>query len=362
MAKKILITGGAGFIGSNFTHFILNKYPDYKVTVLDKLTYAGSLENLQGALENPNFDFVRGDIVDKDFLDNLFKEKDSFDFVVHFAAESHVDRSIANPEIFVHTNIIGTHNLLHVSKKYGVEKYHQVSTDEVYGDLGEGSTNFFTESTPINPGCPYANTKAAADLLVQSYYRTYNFPAVITRCTNNYGPYQFPEKAIPLFMFAAIQGKPITLHGKGSHVRDWLYVIDHCEAIDLVLHNADIGEVYNIGGHNELSTKDLAYMILDFFGKDPETSIVYIPDRAANDMRYAMDPTKISGLGWSPKHTFKHGLKDMIKWYFDHQDWLYKIYNREIGASGKSKQEIENLFSIEDWKDKFNFGIEPGNI
>ncbi len=358
MAKKILITGGAGFIGSNFVHYILKKYPEYKVTVLDKLTYAGSLENLVDVSENTNFEFVRGDLVDYPFLDNLFNEKDSFDYVINFAAESHVDRSIANPEIFVQTNIVGTHNLLRVAKKYGVEKYHQVSTDEVYGDLGEGSTNHFTEDTPIDPNCPYANTKAAADLMVLSYHRTYGFPSIITRCSNNYGPFQFPEKAIPLFMFSILQGKPITLHGDGVHIRDWLYVEDHLEAIDLVFHTGNVGEVYNIGGNNELSTKDLAHLIVNFFGKNTEEFITSIPDRAANDFRYAIDSTKIQNLGWTPKHTMQHGIEDTVRWYFEHQDWLYKIFNREhAGLKGKTMAN-ENIFSIPDWKDKFNFTKE----
>lgn len=358
MSKKILITGGAGFIGSNFVHYFLRNYPDFYVTVLDKLTYAGSLENLTEAEDNPKYDFVKGDIADRDFIDKLFADKESFDYVVNFAAETHVDRSIANPDIFVQTNIIGTHNLLRVSKKYGVERYHQVSTDEVYGDLGEGSTNQFTEDTPIDPNCPYANTKASADLMVQSYYRTYNFPALITRCSNNYGPYQFPEKALPLFMFASLQGKPITLHGTGAHVRDWLYVEDHVEAIDMVLQNGNIGEVYNIGGHNELSTKELAHLILNFFGKKPEDHISYIPDRAANDMRYAMDPKKMIELGWTPKHTMENGLEDTARWYFDHKEWLYKIFNREQQGLGKSTAKNDNLFSIPDWKDKFSLGSD----
>lgn len=355
--KKILITGGAGFIGSNFVHYILRKYPDYQVTVLDKLTYAGSLENLKEADENPHYEFVKGDIADRNFVNQLFEKKNSFDYVINFAAETHVDRSIANPDIFVMTNIVGTHNLLRIAKKYGVKRFHQVSTDEVYGDLGEGSTNHFTEETPLDPNCPYANTKASADLMVLSYFRTYDFPTIITRCTNNYGPYQFPEKAIPLFMLAILQDKPITLHGEGKHIRDWLYVEDHCEAIDLVLHNGNLGEVYNIGGHNELATRDLAKLILNFFSKTEENHLIYIPDRAANDLRYAMDPTKITKLGWTPKHTMNNGIEDTIKWYFEHKDWLYNILHREINSGGKIILPEDKLFSIPDWKEKFQIRV-----
>ena len=356
MSKKILITGGAGFIGSNFVHYILRKYPNYQVVVLDKLTYAGSLENLLEATGKSQYEFIKGDIADRKLVDQLFEDKESFDYVINFAAETHVDRSIANPDIFVQTNIVGTHNLLRVAKKYGVERFHQVSTDEVYGDLGEGSTNHFTENTPLDPNCPYANTKAAADLMVTSYFRTYDFPAVITRCSNNYGPYQFPEKAIPLFMLATLQNKPITLHGEGKHIRDWLYVEDHCEAIDLVLHHGNLGEVYNIGGHNELATRDIAKLILNFFGNKTEKNIIYIPDRAANDLRYAMDPTKITKLGWQPKHTMENGIEDTVKWYFDHKDWLYRIFHREMNIGQKINLPEDNLFSIPDWKDKFNLG------
>jgi len=361
MSKKILITGGAGFIGSNFVHHILRKYTDYQVTVLDKLTYAGSLENLVEADGNPNYEFVKGDIAEREFVDQLFESKGSFDYVINFAAETHVDRSIANPDIFVMTNIVGTHNLLRVAKKYGVERFHQVSTDEVYGDLGEGSTHYFTEETSLDPNCPYANTKASADLMVMSYNRTYDFPTIITRCTNNYGPHQFPEKAIPLFMLATLQSKPITLHGEGRHIRDWLYVEDHCEAIDLVLHNGNVGEVYNIGGHNELATHQIAKLILNFFGKKEEDHIIYIPDRAANDMRYAMDPTKITKLGWKPKHTMENGIEDTVKWYFDHKDWLYRILHREMNVGGKVSIPEDNLFSIPDWKEKFKFGVNPSS-
>ena len=318
--KKLLITGGAGFIGSNFVHHIL-KNRDYQIVNLDKLTYAGNLENLKAVEDHSNYKFVQGDIADRKFIDDLF-EKERFDGVINFAAETHVDRSIEDSSPFINTNIIGTHVLLETSRKYGVKRYHQVSTDEVYGDLGDGSTDFFTEKTLIKPNCPYAAAKASADLLVFSWHETYGMNAIITRCSNNYGPYQFPEKLIPFFLFKSMNNESLPLYGDGKNIRDWLYVLDHCEAILLAFEKSDPGEVWNIGGHNEKTNLEIVDQIKSNF---PETTseITFVEDRKAHDRRYAMDATKIEmKLGWRPQHTFEQALPKTIEWYLANREWV----------------------------------------
>lgn len=324
---KILVTGGAGFIGSNFVYYMLNKHPDYDIVCIDALTYAGNLETLKEALKNPKFKFVKGDIADRDFIFELF-ENEKFDIVVNFAAESHVDRSIENPEIFLKTNILGTQVLMDASRKFNVSRYHQVSTDEVYGDLPLDRPDlFFTEETPIHTSSPYSASKASSDLLVQAYHRTFKLPITISRCSNNYGPYHFPEKLIPLMISRALNDQSLPVYGKGENVRDWLYVEDHCVAIDLIIHNGRVGEVYNIGGHNEKTNIDVVKIILNKLGK-PESLITYVTDRAGHDMRYAIDPTKISNeLGWEPTTTFEVGIEKTIKWYLDNKSWWESILN-----------------------------------
>jgi len=317
--KKILITGGAGFIGSNFIHYILNEYYNYKVVNLDKLTYAANLKNLKDVENNPNYKFIKGDISDRDFIFHIF-EKEKFDIVVNFAAESHVDNSIANPEIFVITNILGTQILLDASKKYKVERFHQVSTDEVYGDLElDRKDLFFTENTPLNPSSPYSASKASADMLVKSYFRTYNLPVTISRCSNNYGPYQFSEKLIPHMIFKALNNEPLPVYGKGLNIRDWLHVYDHCTAINLILNEGEVGEIYNIGGHNEKSNIDVVETILKELNK-PKSLIQYVKDRQGHDLRYAIDATKIeTELKWKVKYKFEEGIVETIKWYVKNQ-------------------------------------------
>ena len=326
---KILVTGGAGFIGSNFIYYMLNKYPDYEIDCLDALTYAGNLETLEDAISNPNFKFLKGDITDRKLVFELF-EKEKFDIVVNFAAESHVDRSIDSPEIFLKTNILGTQVLMDASREFGVKRYHQVSTDEVYGDLPlDRPELFFTEETPVHTSSPYSASKAAADLLVMAYHRTYNLPATISRCSNNYGPYHFPEKLIPLMIANALADKPLPVYGEGLNVRDWLYVEDHCSAIDSIIHNGREGEVYNIGGHNERANIDVVKTILKELNK-PESLITYVTDRKGHDMRYAIDPTKIhSELGWLPATKFDDGIKLTIKWYLEHRPWWENIISGE---------------------------------
>lgn len=325
--KKVLITGGAGFIGSNYVHYHVDKHPDDLVIVLDKLTYAGNLPNIQKLIDAGKIKFVQGDIVDLFFLQALFKAE-KFDTVINFAAETHVDRSIIDPGIFVETNIVGTHNLLLVSRENGVSRYHQVSTDEVYGDLGDGSANFFTEETPVTPNCPYAAAKASADLMVRSYFETYKFPVTISRCSNNYGPYQFPEKLIPYFFKLATEGNPLPVYGDGKNVRDWLYVVDHCRAIDLVVQSNKYGEVYNIGGHNEKDNLQIAALILKFLDKD-KSMIKFVEDRKAHDRRYAIDPTKIGrDLGWKPGVRFEEGIKMTFEWYKNNADWVKATESR----------------------------------
>lgn len=317
---KLLVTGGAGFIGSCFVRHILNKYPDYKVINLDALTYAGNIENLKDVEANPNYMFAHGDICDKKLVRDLISQVDT---VVNFAAESHVDRSITGPEIFIDTNVKGTLNLLQASREIGVERYLQVSTDEVYGSLGK--TGYFLESTPLAPNSPYSASKASADMLVRAYFETYGMPVLTTRCSNNYGPYQFPEKLIPFFISQLLKGEKVPVYGDGMNVRDWLYVYDHCAAIDTVLHKGKIGEVYNIGGHNEKTNLEITHIILNAMGKD-ENSIRYVEDRLGHDRRYAIDNTKIqTELGWEPSLTFEEGIKLTIDWYLSNQDWIKSI-------------------------------------
>lgn len=324
---KILVTGGAGFIGSNFAYYMLEKHPDYDIVVIDKLTYAGNLHTLEDAMKNPKFTFVKGDITDREFIFDLF-EKSNFDIVVNFAAESHVDRSILEPEVFLKTNILGTQVLLDASKKYNVKRYHQVSTDEVYGDLPlDRPDMFFEETTPIHTSSPYSASKASADLLVQAYHRTYGMPVTISRCSNNYGPYHFPEKLIPLMIINALHGKSLPVYGEGLNVRDWLYVEDHCSAIDLIIHNGRVGEVYNVGGHNEKRNIDVVKIILKALGKD-ESLITYVKDRAGHDLRYAINPDKIhKELGWLPATTFENGIQKTIEWYLSNREWWENIIN-----------------------------------
>lgn len=324
---KILVTGGAGFIGSNFVFYMLDNHPEDEIVVLDALTYAGNLETLKDAMSNPNFKFVKGDIADRDFVDKLFEEE-QFDAVVNFAAESHVDRSIEDPGLFLRSNVIGTQVLMDASRKHGVKRYHQVSTDEVYGDLPLERTDlFFTEETPLHTSSPYSASKAAADLLVLAYNRTYGFPATISRCSNNYGPYHFPEKLIPLIISRALADETLPVYGKGENVRDWLYVEDHCSAIDKILRGGRVGEVYNVGGHNERTNLEVVKTILKHLNK-PETLITFVTDRAGHDLRYAIDPTKMmEELGWEPETNFDDGIKYTIEWYLDNEEWWSNILN-----------------------------------
>ena len=326
---KILVTGGAGFIGSNFVYYELDNYPNDEVICLDKLTYAGNLETLEVAMKNPKFKFVKGDIADRAFVDELFASEKP-DVVVNFAAESHVDRSIENPEIFLQTNVIGTSVLMDACRKYGNIRYHQVSTDEVYGDLPLDRPDlFFTETTPLHTSSPYSASKASADLLVQAYYRTYKLPVTISRCSNNYGPYHFPEKLIPLMIANALNDKKLPVYGKGENVRDWLYVEDHCSAIDLIIRKGKIGEVYNIGGHNERTNLEVVKTIIKGLGKS-EDLIEFVTDRPGHDRRYAIDPTKIHNeLGWLPATKFDDGIKKTIDWYLTHKSWWEKIISGE---------------------------------
>ena len=326
---KILVTGGAGFIGGNFVHYMVNKYPEDMIVNLDKLTYAGNLETCKPVEGKPNYKFVKGDIADREFIFDLFK-KEKFDVVVNFAAESHVDRSIEDPEIFVKTNVMGTTTLLDACNEFGIKRYHQVSTDEVYGDLPLDRPDlFFTEETPIHTSSPYSSSKAAADLLVLAYHRTYGLPVTISRCSNNYGPYHFPEKLIPLMIANALNDKPLPVYGKGENVRDWLYVEDHCRAIDLIIHKGRVGEVYNVGGHNEMTNIDIVKIICKELGK-PESLITYVADRKGHDMRYAIDPTKIHNeLGWLPETKFADGIKKTIQWYLDNKEWWETIISGE---------------------------------
>ena len=322
---KWFVTGGAGFIGSNFVFYMLDKYPEDQIICLDKLTYAGNLETLEGVMENPGFTFVKGDIADREAVYALF-EKERPDIVVNFAAESHVDRSVVDPGIFLQTNILGTGVLMDACRKYGIQRYHQVSTDEVYGDLPLDRPDlFFTEETPIHTSSPYSASKASADLLVQAYHRTFGLPVSISRCSNNYGPYHFPEKLIPLMIANALNDKPLPVYGTGENVRDWLYVTDHCAAIDLIVRKGRVGEVYNIGGHNERTNLQVVKTILKALDK-PESLIRFVTDRPGHDMRYAIDPSKIhKELGWLPETPFDEGIQKTIRWYLNNKPWWEHI-------------------------------------
>lgn len=338
--KTYLVTGGAGFIGANFTEYMFNKYEDIKIINLDKLTYAGNLENLKYVENNPNYKFVQADICDKQAVEKVFNEND-IDYVVNFAAESHVDRSIKEPEIFVKTNVLGTVNLLNVTKnaweiKGGFiegKKYLQVSTDEVYGSLGE--TGYFMETTPLDPHSPYSSSKTGADLMVKAYFDTYKMPVNITRCSNNYGPYQFPEKLIPLLINNSLNHKDLPVYGDGMNVRDWLYVEDHCKAIDMVINNGKVGEVYNIGGHNERTNIHIVKTVLQYLNENVDNTITeglikYVEDRMGHDMRYGIDPKKIKEeLGWEPETSFEIGIKKTIQWYLDNKGWMENITSGE---------------------------------
>ncbi|MBO5525180.1 MAG: dTDP-glucose 4,6-dehydratase [Clostridia bacterium] len=327
--SKFLVTGGAGFIGGNFLHIMVNRYPEDEYVCIDALTYAGNMETLAPIMEKPNFKFVHENICNREAVYRLFEEE-QFDYVVNFAAESHVDRSITNPEIFLQTNILGTQVLMDACRKYGIKRYHQVSTDEVYGDLPLDRTDlFFTEETPIHTSSPYSASKASADLLVLAYHRTFGLPVTISRCSNNYGPYHFPEKLIPLMIQKALRNEKLPVYGKGENVRDWLYVGDHCTAIDLVVRNGRDGEVYNIGGHNERTNLEVVRTILRELGK-PESLISYVTDRPGHDLRYAMDPTKIeTELGWKPEYNFDTGIVETIRWNLEHQEWLSHVESGE---------------------------------
>ena len=326
---KIIVTGGAGFIGGNYVLYAVNRYPEDEIINLDKLTYAGNLETLKSVENKPNYHFVRGDIADREFVFNLFEEMKP-DVVINFAAESHVDRSITDPEVFVRTNVVGTTTLLDACRTFGIGRYHQVSTDEVYGDLPLDRPDLiFSETTPIRASSPYSAAKASADLFVQAYNRTFKLPTSISRCSNNYGPYHFPEKLIPLVISRALADESIPVYGKGENVRDWLYVTDHCKAIDLIVRKGREGAVYNIGGHNEKTNLEVVKTILRQLGK-PESLIRFVTDRPGHDLRYAMDPTKIiNELGWKPEYDFDSGIAATIKWYLENEDWWKNIISGE---------------------------------
>ncbi|PIC77118.1 dTDP-glucose 4,6-dehydratase [Sporosarcina sp. P19] len=327
LKKKVLVTGGAGFIGGNFVQYMVDKYPHYDIFNLDLLTYAGDLMKHRDLEQKENYHFVKADIADREVILSLF-EKVQFDYVVHFAAESHVDRSITDPGIFVQTNVVGTQVLLEASKQIGISKFVHVSTDEVYGELDFDPTTFFTEDTPIQPNSPYSASKAASDLLVRSYHETYGLPINITRCSNNYGPYHFPEKLIPLTISRVLNDQKVPVYGDGKNIRDWLHVLDHCIAIDLVLHEGVTGEVYNIGGHNEKTNLEVVKTIISTLGKS-EDLIEFVKDRLGHDKRYAIDPTKLEKLGWEPTYTFETGIAQTIQWYLDNKEWWEQIINGE---------------------------------
>lgn len=320
--EKILVTGGAGFIGSNFIRYMLQEHP-YHIINLDALTYCGNLENLRGVEDDPRYTFVRGSITDRKLVDGIIKDVDA---VINFAAESHVDRSIEDPEIFIRTNILGTQTLLEASRKHGVERFIQISTDEVYGSAEKG---YFTEETPLAPNSPYSASKASADLMVRAYHRTYGLPVNITRCSNNYGPYQFPEKLIPLMITNALENKPLPVYGDGMNVRDWIHVLDHCRAVDLVLHRGRVGEVYNIGGNSERRNIEIVELIVRELGRD-ESLIRFVEDRPGHDRRYAIDASKIRNeLGWRPLYNFEEGIRETIRWYIDNRAWWENIKSGE---------------------------------
>ena len=332
--SRILVTGGAGFIGSNFIRYMVNKYSEYEIINLDDLTYCGNLENLKDIENKDNYSFVKGNICDKAVVDELVEKSD---YVINFAAESHVDRSISDPEIFIKSNVLGTQVLLNAAKQYGVEKYIQISTDEVYGSLGK--TGYFKETTPLQPNSPYSASKASGDLITRSYGETFGLPINITRCSNNYGPFQFPEKLIPLMISNALEDKKLPVYGDGKNVRDWLHVYDHCQAIDLVLHDGKLGEVYNIGGNNEKQNIEIVKLILSQLDKD-ESLIEFVTDRLGHDRRYAIDSNKIQNdLGWSPKYSFDVGIEQTIQWYLDNQNWTNQIKSDEY------KEYYEKMYS-----------------
>ncbi|MCI8377922.1 MAG: dTDP-glucose 4,6-dehydratase [Lachnospiraceae bacterium] len=335
---NIIVTGGAGFIGGNFCHYMTKKYPEDTILCIDKLTYAGNLETLAPIMDKPNFKFFQADIADREAIYKIFQEEKP-DIVVNFAAESHVDRSITDPEVFLRTNIIGTSVMLDACREYGITRYHQVSTDEVYGDLPLDRPDlFFTEDTPIHTSSPYSASKASADLLVQAYARTYKLPCTISRCSNNYGPYHFPEKLIPLIISNVLNDKKVPVYGKGENVRDWLYVEDHCIAIDLIIRKGTVGEVYNIGGHNEKTNLEVVKTVLEKLGKSEEL-ISYVSDRPGHDRRYAIDPTKIhKELGWLPETTFETGIQKTVDWYLENRTWWENI------ISGEYKNYYEKMY------------------
>lgn len=334
---KFLITGGAGFIGSNYLHYVVNKYPEDQFVCLDALTYAGNYNNIKELTQMNNFKFVHGDITDRTFIDKLFFEE-KFDVVVNFAAESHVDNSIKNPGIFLTTNIIGTQVLMDASLKYNIKRYHQVSTDEVYGDLPLDRPDLkFTEQTPLHTSSPYSSSKAGADLLVGAYYRTYGLPATISRCSNNYGPYQFPEKLIPVVISKALKNESIPVYGTGENVRDWIHVHDHNIGVDLIVRNGKIGEVYNLGGYSERTNLDIVKTILKQINK-PESLITFVEDRKGHDLRYAIDSSKVEKeLGWTRSYSFDEGLKETIDWYLEHEDWIQNILSGEYKEAYKNQ-------------------------
>lgn len=334
---KFLVTGGAGFIGSNYLHYVTDKYKDDTFVCLDALTYAGNYNNIKDLENCSNYKFVKGNIVDRNFVNRLF-EKEKFDVVINFAAESHVDNSIKNPEIFLTTNIIGTEVLMDASIKYGVKRYHQVSTDEVYGDLPlDRKDLLFKETTPIHTSSPYSTSKASADLLVMAYHRTYGLPVTISRCSNNYGPYQFPEKLIPLTIMKALNNEKIPVYGTGENVRDWIHVYDHNVGVDLIVREGKVGEVYNLGGHSERENLTMVKTILKEMGKS-EDLISFVEDRKGHDLRYAIDSSKVEkDLGWKRTYTFEEGIKETINWYLEHQEWIEDIKSGSYKDSYKEK-------------------------
>lgn len=336
--KSILVTGGAGFIGSNFVRYMVNKYPDYRIIVLDALTYAGNRENLQDLEGRLNYFFYHGNICDKEVVDNLVSNVDT---IINFAAETHVDRSILEAGSFIQTDVVGTFTLLEAARKYNIERYIQISTDEVYGSIEDGS---FTEESPLQPNSPYSASKASGDLMVRAYHRTYGLPTIITRSSNNFGPYQYPEKLIPLFITNALDDLPLPLYGDGKNVRDWLYVLDNCEAIDLVLHRGKVGEVYNIGGGNEMQNIQITEMILELLNK-PKSLIQPVPDRLGHDRRYSVDTQKIRALGWKPRHNFQQALQETVRWYVEHEDWWRAIKEKQEEFKRYYQQQYKTLHS-----------------
>lgn len=328
LKRKVLVTGGAGFIGGNFVQYMVNRYPDYEIYNLDGLTYAGELAKHREIESRKNYHFIHADITDETTIRSIFQHE-RFDYIVHFAAESHVDRSILDPSAFVRTNILGTQILLEAALQIGITKFVHISTDEVYGELQLESVESFHEETPLQPNSPYSASKASSDLLVRSYFKTYGLPMNITRCSNNYGPYQYPEKLIPLTILKALNEEKIPVYGDGKNIRDWLHVYDHCTAIDLVLHKGVNGEIYNIGGHNERTNLEVVKAILHILGKTDKL-IEYVPDRLGHDKRYAIDPTKLNNLGWNSSYTFEDGILETIQWYQDHKEWWEPILNSQL--------------------------------